>query len=143
MKKDIIIAIILGFVTGSLVAAIILNFPYILSIVNKKKDTTAAVIQPNIKKDSTALITLDILDPQDDSLAATKSMTIRGKTQKDNTVILEFDLNQDVTSASDDGNFTFPVNLNYGTNDILLTAYNQNGESVSKTVSVMYQDEDL
>jgi hypothetical protein len=143
MKRDFFIAIIIGFVAGAIVATTILNFPLLLSLVNKNDTSNSTVTQISSTPSPASAITLEISDPQDNSIAPTKNVTVKGKTQPENFIVIDTDSFQDVTPASSDGTFSFPISLNLGGNDITLTAYNKNGESESKILTVLYQDEKL
>jgi hypothetical protein len=146
MKKDLIIAVILGFATGALVAAILLNLPYIYSFISKKttnSPTSLFLTPPPHNTSISDTMILDILEPLDDSITATKSVTLKGKTQKDTILIIENDINQDALASQSDGTFSFPLSLGLGNNEVIVTAYNQNGDSISKTVNIVYQDEKL
>lgn len=146
MKKDVAIAISVGFASGALVSVLLLNLPSIISFIGKSREDiknpfVSTNVSPTISTPASPL--LDINAPSDNFVSADKSIPLSGKTDASNTIVLEYNLSQDVLTATGDGSFTFPLSLYPGSNEIIATVYNGNGESQSKTITILYQDEKL
>lgn len=90
-----------------------------------------------------AQLNLVIEQPMNEAIVSSKSINVSGKTEASATVVLETDLEIDAKESSQDGSFSFPVNLSEGGNTILITAYNENGQSERKTAIVFYTGEKL
>lgn len=145
MKKDIGIAITVGFILGAFAAIFFINLPSILSMVNRKSSTESTLLISPTQSPQNAVqsVSIEINSPQNGSLSETKNIKISGKTQASNTVVIETDLDTEAVEASTDGSFLFGINLTEGISNIFLTAYNQFGESDTKSLSVFYTGEKL
>jgi hypothetical protein len=144
MKKDIIIAIIIGFFIGSIAALFAVNLP---SIIKRSKTPPASLnkdINPVISSAQiTAIpVTLDISEPADESLVTSKNIKINGKTQPNNIVSAISDADSDVIQ-SENGTFSLSLDLREGGNNIYLTSTNENGDEETKILTVFYTTEKL
>ncbi len=142
MKKDVIIASLVGFVLGSVTAILVINLP---NIVNKNLQTpiTTDSLTPTPNSISKISPLLSIESPADESIVLTKSVEILGKATEGTLLVLDTELDNNVQVASGSGNFSFPVTLKEGANSYVLTAYNENGEGESKTLTLFYTSEKL
>lgn len=143
MKRDIVIAIGIGFASGALAAVILLNLPQIISSISRKNIHTAQNETISITPQVASSVNLEISEPLDDSLGSSKTAFIKGTTQVGNYIVLENNAFQDIIAASSDGSFVFPVTYQLGSNDMNITAYNKNGDSATKMITVLYQEEKL
>ena len=145
MKRDIVVAIIIGFFLGAGVASILLNLHFLLTAIGDKNNTNTSQnnTQTTITPVVASAVNLEVIEPADDSIAIGKNIVVKGKTQPENYVVLENNLFQDVVIASNDGSFAIPLTLSLGTNDMNISSYNKNMDSITKTITVLYQDEKL
>ena len=142
MKKDIVIALIVGLVLGGATAITIVNLPTMIKKPQKPEigETVPTAIPTPI---SSGQLELVINQPVDEAIVSTKSLNVSGKTNGGKTVVLETDLEIETKESSPNGSFSFPVNLTEGTNNILVTAYNENNQSETKTLTIFYTSEKL
>lgn len=143
MKKDVIIAIIIGFVLGGLSAIFVTNLP---NLIKAGKDSTKREVSisptPIFKMGSESGF-LTIQNPTDRTLSETKNIELNGKTKPGAIVLLENDLDSKVIEVSSDGSFTNKLTLSEGANLINITSYNENGVGDSKNLTVYYTSEKL
>ena len=143
MKKDLAIAISGGFLLGALVAIGVVILP---SLIKKKSPAqnetiTNSIVTPSQKQEHT--LSLEITEPTDEAIATNKEVKISGKTQKSNTIVLSTDLENTITEASADGNFSLNLRLVEGQNTLYITSYNENGDTETKSLTVFYTGEKL
>lgn len=144
MKKDIIMALCAGALVGSLAALLITNLPNLLREKSQPPETNNnTAVQLNNPLNSIKPAELIINSPPDNSVVDNKKIEISGETQKDNIVVIETDLDNNVFVASSDGKFKIPLSLSEGVNQIYITAYNSIGDAVNKNISVFYTGEKL
>lgn len=142
MKKDVIIASLVGFALGSISALLVVNLPSLLKRSSQSQVTTAN-ITPTIASLSKTIPLLTIESPIDESIFPSKNIEISGKTTPGTILVLDADLENNVQVASNSGSFSFPTTLKEGANVIVVTAYNENGEGETKTLTVFYTSEKL
>lgn len=143
MKKDVTVAIIVGFVIGGIAALGIVNVPALL-----KKNSTPTAVSQSVTPQPTPQVTplalaLEIAQPADQSIASSKNADIRGKTLPESLVVLDTDEDNTSTRAGNDGSFKFQAPLREGSNVLTITTYNDKADSESKTLTVYYTSEDL
>lgn len=142
MKKDIILALLAGFLIGSLVALMAVKLPQML---NKSSSNTVANTDNN---NSPTPITvkvniLEISAPKDNSILDTSEIKISGKTLKGAKIIIETALNSEVIEASKDGSFISTQKAVEGGNQIIITAIDESNIEESKTLTLFYTAEEL
>ena len=142
MKKDITIAVVFGFILGVITAIIVVNLP---SVIKKSPSSEIAQISPTLIPSPVVqkVVNLSIEQPVDETIVSTKNIKISGKTGVGNTIVLESDLDIDTKESSTDGSFSFPVTLTEGGNTLLITSYNEKGNSETKILTVFYTSEKL
>lgn len=144
MKKDIILALCSGAIIGSLVALLLTNLPNLLKEGSKNPDTknvTPAQMNNSLNNIKPSVLTIN--SPSDNFVSDSKKIEINGETQKDNTVVIETDLENTVFIATSEGKFKIPVSLSEGVNQIYITSYNSQGDAAGKNLSVFYTGEKL
>lgn len=143
MKKEILVAIIIGFFIGVITALTVTNLPKLISGI--KFQTVTQSPTPTISQIQESVINPDINieSPKDESVSDTKSVNISGSTDKNNTVLIESADDQVAEIASDSGRFSTKMNLREGVNTIYLTVYDQSGNSNTKTLNIYYTSEKL
>ena len=144
MKKDVTIAIIVGFAIGAVAALAIVHLPSFFKKPNTQivQLSQKASASPSPQVSGTPL-SLEITEPKNEEITSSEKITIKGKTQPSNTLVLDSDDDNVVTQASEDGSFSFPVTLDEGGNQYMITSYNDKAEAENKTLTVLYKTEKL
>ena len=144
MKKDIIIAIIIGFFIGVIFAIIVIN---IFSFINSKSVSDSPLPSPtNLPKEAIDKNTgplLEIKTPKNGDFFTEAKIKVEGKTNPNNILVVETDKEAKITKISDQGDFSEEIEINEGGNNLYLSAYNKKGENTSKIISVFYTKEKL
>lgn len=144
MKKDVTVAVIVGFILGAVVAITFVNLPKLLK---KGSDVAQNVSFPSITPTITTTISpsenLIIDEPSDESIVAKNSVNIVGKTKANNTIVAVSEVDGIIKTASDDGSFSFPFKLSEGGNKIYIATYDKNGTSETKILTLFYTVEEL
>lgn len=144
MKRDIAIAIIAGFIIGAIVAIVVTNLPKIISggikFQSSKPAPTPTVIQD---KNPNSTLELILNTPKDESISDTKSLEISGSTNPNVSVFIESDNDHTAVNSNDSGSFTGKINLSEGVNAIVITVYDEAGNSNTKNLNIFYTAEKL
>lgn len=144
MKKDVLVALIIGFSIGALIALLAVRLPALLEKSESSKETTAEKVEPTPKvivgKNE---VKLEVTSPTDKSIVTEDKITISGKTDATNTLIMETPDESKILEPDKDGKFSADLTLNEGGNSIYLTAVNDQGEETAKTLTLFYTTEKL
>lgn len=134
MKKEVLIAILIGFGLGLSITYGI----YRVRLALQEDPTTIADIvssTPTPSPEGEAL--LSILNPVDGSIQEQTATTVTGSTIPNSMVVL-FVNNEDYIQSSDNsGSFSFEVELETGSNVLTTHVLNDTGQVVSRTSTVI------
>ena len=142
MKKETAIAILLGVGLGLIVAIGV-------TLKTRSKDTKKVTpishtlnITPSVTAKSQSS-TLEISQPEDDSIAPAKTVLIKGKAPKNSLIVIQSPI-QTVTFTNDKEDFSQNFSLALGENVIVVTAYpkDQNGTGIERDLKVYFLDEE-
>lgn len=143
MKKDIIIAILVGFVIGGIFAATLLSTPALLKSIQTKSSTLGAPsITPQVTKiESGEALTIDSL--VNNSISAGKTIEIKGASRPGDILVIDTETDSKAIEADSSGTFSAQIELVEGGNTIAVTSYNSQGQSMSKTYTLFFTAEKL
>jgi len=137
--------IILSFVAVSvgLIAAGIAFYLYQMTktIPPSKTQTLSVKSQISISPTPNAQNFLTVENPKDESVSATKTITISGKTAPRTTIIVNTENSDQVVNAAENGDFTLTMSIGNGTNVIQITAVFSDGEEKKVIRTVTYSTE--
>lgn len=146
MKKDVIIAIVVGFGIGAVAAFAAVNIPSLIkkgtAIPTGTIDSANISISPSVQISSIP-VTLEVTTPADETIMTSKNLKISGKTQNNNLVYAISDSDSAVTEADKNGAFGLTLTLSEGGNNIYLTSQNENGDEETKIMTVYFAPEKL
>ena len=138
MRKEVLIAIVLGFGLGLLITFGLWSANKAM----KQKEElppTAEETTPALSPTPTpASFSLAILTPEDESVQAEEKITISGSTEPEAQVIIISNKDEVIVEADTAGKFSAEITLENGTNDIAITATNEAADEATKTISVVY-----
>jgi len=134
MKKEVLIAIVIGLSFGLLVS---------YGVYHARKSLQTAVTTdletPSTPTPSASpLSSLILRSPEDETVQATKDITITGTTTPNSVVVAFVNDAQQVSTADKSGNFSFQSQLNADSNVIVVHAIDQNGKVSQETRTVIY-----
>lgn len=142
MKKETIIAILLGVGLGLVVAVLVT-----LKTRHKETQKVSPIsnqlhVTPTVIAKPMQTSILEISEPQDGAITTTNSVLIKGHAPKDSLIIIQSPL-ETITLKNDTEDFSQKFSLALGENIIVVTAYpkDQQGVGTEKDLKVYYLDE--
>jgi hypothetical protein len=138
MKKEVIIAIIIGITIGTIITLGVHIAQKSLaenSIPPTNPSTPSITISP-----SQAVHNLIITSPNNASVTEQSEIEIIGNTSPNSLLSVISGTNQAVGSADIEGNFEFSFSLSSGANQIIIKSFDQNGQEASQEIEVIYLD---
>lgn len=151
MNKDAILATIIGFGVGLIIAAAIflgpslikgiphISFPNFSFLKNMRTSTTKAKPTP---KPAATSDTLTIQSPLPEAIEPKNETLVSGSVTPDSIVVIETDGTESVATSNAQGSFAGKIALGEGKNDIIVTSYTK-GTVQTQTVTVYYTPEDF
>ncbi|MBI3954948.1 hypothetical protein HY338_00765 [Candidatus Gottesmanbacteria bacterium] len=146
MKKDTVIAIIIGIIIGGLIAVGVIYFPNFISRVFRSSNQTNQLLTPTPPVNvATTILSLDITEPANNSVLFTRQTTVKGKIQPSGPKIIIVDTNNEslLTKSSGNGEFSQDVSLVEGINPLSISVYDESGNRETKTLTLFYTPEKL
>jgi len=131
MKKEVVLAIITGFIIGLLITFGIYTARTSLEK-NQSPDTTVSA-QPTGNFQTSSPTGLTITKPQNHTLVDTDTVQLHGATFPNATITLITTLKNQIITANGDGDFTTDLELEGGLNQILITSYDQTASDSAQT----------
>ena len=134
-------AIVIGFALGLIITFGIWTANKSLKALPSNKQTSPtpeAVMASPTTTAASASISLSLTQPADESLVNSNKVTVTGKTAAGAVVVITDEDNQQIITADDQGNFSKEISLIAGYNEILITAYDKNGNKAEQSVVVTY-----
>ncbi len=149
MKKEVFLAIIIGFGLGLIIT-------YGIWIANKSlkdlpkntasKESSSPTTAPNPTSSPTdssnqtpsSGINLSISSPENESLVTNNTVTITGTTTAGATIAILHEKGELLIEADPSGNFSSDLVLEGGYNLITLTAHDSTGNQISKNLMLTY-----
>lgn len=140
MKKEVILAIAIGFALGLVITFGIWTANKSLKGLPGRPTPTPQTVEatPTTTTDNSAAISLTLSSPADEALVATPKIKVSGKTVAGATVVIIDEANQQIISPDAQGEFSADVSLIAGYNTIRITAYDASGNTTTQSVIVTY-----
>lgn len=137
MKKEVLIAILIGFGLG---LTITYGIYRLRTALEGQPQTIAEIVNSSPTPSPEVQALLAVLTPEDGSIQTGSSTTVAGSTLPNSFVVL-FVNNDDYIQTSDaSGNFSFDVPLKSGSNVLVTHVLNENGEVITKEKVVVVSD---
>lgn len=140
MQKEVISAILVGFVIGLLITFGIWK-------ANQAITSTASISpQPSLTENPTPELPktkLDISSPVNDFLSKEDKVLIKGTYLPNAEMVIISEKDQKTVKSDDKGNFETEVNLILGENQIQVYGFNKEGEEAKQVISVVYSTAEI
>lgn len=140
MKKEVLIAIIIGFGLG-----LVITFG--IWTANKALKTSApqeeATLAEEVERTPSPAFSLVITSPEDNFLSDEETIEVNGTTAPKAIVVVLYQEGEKILEADEKGNFSTEINLSGGVNEIKVSAYNQEGSEEQKTLTVVYSTAEI
>lgn len=137
MRKEVLIAIIIGFGLGLIITFGIWTANKALK---EAGPTTTAPVEEETEATPTPLPLLELLitSPEDNVISEKEIIEVSGQTLAGAIVSIIYPDGEKLLEADEDGNFSSEISLVGGDNKIEITAINEEGEETTKTLNVVY-----
>ncbi len=152
MKKEVFLAVLVGFGLGLLITFGIWTANKNLKNVTTTTDnpvttpviTPVPTADPQAKPSDNSAVSLEITSPsQDELLVNSSSFTLTGKTNPGNSIAVTFENGQKILTADETGLFSLDLKLEGGYNRISLVAYDAAGKSAAKEMLITYSTQKI
>lgn len=142
MRKEVVIAIILGFALGLVITFGIWKANKAL---RKEEVVEEPVVVATVTPEPTPMpeFALEIFSPEDEGISSEDKVTITGKTLPDSVVAVIYEKGEEIVETDSVGNFEVEVTLVSGTNEIKIVAFGPEGEEVSKDLNIVYSTAEI
>lgn len=138
MKKEVLLAIIVGFSLGLVITYGIYRAQQ--SIQNVVSDNQNQQSDDSSDKMSHVLT---VTQPNDGDIVDDDQLTVAGVTTPNALVAVMTRDDQAVVSADKFGNFTSQVEVSAGANELLVSSYDKDGNQASTEIAVVFSTVDL
>lgn len=142
VKKEVLIAIIIGFGLG-----LIITFG--IWTANKSLKNSAAEAPP-VEQTETPTpepklekVPLVILSPEENLLTNEESLTVNGSAGAKAIIVLIYPEGEKIIEADERGSFSTKIGLTAGVNEIKIKAYDQEGNEAEKTLKIVYSTAEI
>ena len=145
MKKEILIAIIIGFILGLVITFGIWTANRSLQENTQTQTTEVNESQPIVETSPTeeGQISLIISSPENNTIVNQAKVEISGQTVAQATVIILFEEGEEVFQVDEKGEFSQEINLVGGANEIKITAFDAEGNETNKTLNLVYSSVEI
>lgn len=138
MRREVLVAIILGVGLGILVAFGVWRANIALS----DKTPQAQTSDKNSKSQEEAVFSnLVITQPEDLSVVSVDTILVKGSSSPKSTVVVLSDGQQEVYPAREDGNFESQIKLEAGINEIVVISVDETGNEEEQKLNIVYSTE--
>lgn len=145
MKKEILIAIIIGFVLG-----LVITFG--IWTANKSLKEGASTQSSQITENETNItpspqaeekLPLTIISPENNALVNQEKLEIVGKTSPKAMVAIVYEEGGKIIEADEKGDFTMEITLVGGGNEINISAFDSQNNEASKILNIVYSTAEI
>lgn len=140
MKKEVILAITIGFALGLVITFGIWTANRSLKGLPGSTQATPVSVAatPSTTSDQSQSVSLSLSSPADEALVDTNKIEVSGTTQANATVVVLSEDDQQIVTADKEGKFLVKVGLIGGFNVIRVVVYDNEGHSTQQSVTVTY-----
>ena len=148
MRKEVLIAIVIGFALGLLITYGIWTANRAIKEATANNDVASEKITsenitptpgPTVNK-----LALSITTPEDNDLVNKQKIEVSGTTVPNAIVVVTYPDGESIISAGADGKFTTNINLDAGSNDLGITAFDtQTGNEASQNLTVVFSTAEI
>jgi hypothetical protein len=139
VKKEVLIAIIIGFALG-----LVITFG--IWTANRALKTSAPQEEKTLSEETTTvnnIFSLSINSPEDNSISSEEKIEVNGVTAPKAIVVVLYPEGEKILEADEEGQFSTEITLAGGANEIKVSAYNQEGNEEQKILTVVYSTAEI
>ena len=140
MRKEVIVAIILGFIVGITIAFGVYNANQSLKKAKiSPSPSTAGDTIPSSKPKTTLVIS----EPEDNLVFRDNEATVSGQTAPQAVVAIMTEQDNGLVLADNEGVFSTSINLISGANEIKVISIDSSGNKEEKSINVVYSTQKI
>jgi len=146
MKKEILIAIIIGFVLGLVITFGIWTANKSLKEGTTSNQQTGVTENENITPVPTQVeekLPLTIISPENNALLNQEKLEIVGKTSPKAVVAISYEEGEKIIEADEKGDFKGEITLVGGSNKINVSAFDSQGNEASKSLNLVFSTAEI
>lgn len=145
MKKEIGIAIIIGFILGLIITFGIWTANKSLkeNASTQKEEVSETVSLQEKSPITEEKMTLKILSPENNALVNTEKIKITGKTLPNLNIVILGEESENILQADEQGQFTQEITLIGGTNEIKISAFDIDGAEADVNLNLVYSKSEI
>jgi hypothetical protein len=134
MKKEILLAVLIGLVFGLIITYGI--YRATISLSAPPKSTTPSAT-PSPMAETLSNPNLTIISPEDESVVSDRTMTVAGHTLPNSYVVIFINDQEHITTPDSEGNFSIQAELESGSNIITVHAVDEDGKLSKQELTVV------
>lgn len=144
MKKEVFLAISIGFILGLVITFGIWTANKSLRNLPASRPVSASPTPasdnttPPPTDNSSAQIPLTLTSPENEALVENNTLTVSGTSAPQATIAVLYELGEQLTTADPSGKFQADIRLEGGYNRIIVTAFNDQGQQATQNLIVTY-----
>ena len=145
MKKEIGIAIVIGFILGLIITFGIWTANKSLkenASTQKEESPKISLNQENPLVNEEKM-TLKIISPENNALVSEAKIKITGKTLPNINVVIFDEENENILQTDQQGQFTQEIILTSGINEIKISAFDNNGTEANVNLNLVYSKSEI
>ena len=140
MKKEVLIAIIIGFTLGLIITIGVYTAQ---KSINQRDQLLSPQSESSDNNDLDNSHSLNITSPANYHISKSSPITITGITSPNAMIAATAIESESLTTSDFQGNFSIEVDVEAGENIIQVTSYDQSGNFTQQDLSIIYSTADL
>lgn len=141
MRKEVLVAIIIGFGLG-----LVITFG--IWTANKALRETAPTTVPTEEETEVTptprpVLELAITSPENNTISEEETIEVSGQTAPNAVIAIVYPEGEKLLEADEDGSFSTEISLIGGDNLIEISAFNEEGDQANKTLTVVYSTAEI
>ncbi|OGV89963.1 hypothetical protein A2Z41_02950 [Microgenomates group bacterium RBG_19FT_COMBO_39_10] len=142
MRKEVLIAIIIGFGLGLIITFGIWTANKALK---ETAPTTTAPAEEKVETKPTPAPTLEltIVSPKNNTISDQELIEVSGQTIPQAIVAITYPEGEKLLEADEDGSFSTEISLIGGDNQIKISAFNDEGDEATESLTIVYSTAEI
>lgn len=141
MRKEVLIAIIIGFGLGLVITFGIWTANK--AIKENVPEATPSEEEATVSPSPLSAMELIIISPENNTISEKETIEIAGQTVTRAIITITYPEGEKLLEADEEGDFSTEISLIGGDNQIKISAFNENGDETTKTLMVVYSTAEL
>lgn len=139
MRKEVLIAIIIGFGLGLVITFGIWRANKALKeTVSSKQEVPEKKVEEMITPTPAKEAGLSFTSPENNSISNKDKIVVSGKSTPEAVIVVLYQDGEKILEADKEGNFSTEITLVGGSNEIKVSSFGKDGSESAKTLTVVY-----